>query len=463
MLVSVRVRGIYATALSWLLHRKGFLLSDVSEVLRRRLPLPPSERPPDVTVKSLDDPEYILVIGYPWEAGEAVEKAITEEVKHYTIRRGRLGLYTIVDLEVAEDCKATIEGVEVRLDQTPCPQPGTRVRASIVREALEPGQHPLARPGVRLVGHRVIVTAPGEGVSYSEHIRDPELRAELLATLIEKVDTNKVHVHFRSGARVGDPQEAANEAEALARQAGELQAQPPGPPGIVRRGEYISIIGLPRPAKEALDNLRSQVTPTIQGHHSLKSMGDKESSLVDCAEEALAQGATIQGLHIEQHLAKKSKRIVIDHYKPDGTRIRLGPFNLETIQPTSNGYRITLTRTFTKPGTLDGLGVEKKPGDQARTIIEHGAWYIIHEYTNPSGHLLGVYANINTPPEIGHARIKYLDLYIDVVKKPNQPAQIIDQEQLEEAAQKGLIPPDTLRKAKETAEYLKRRLDSTYP
>ena len=463
MLVSVRVRGIYATALSWLLHRKGFLLSDVSEVLRKRLPLPPSERPPDVTVKSLDDPEYILVIGYPWEAGASVEKAITEEVRHYTIRRGRLGLYTVVDVEVTGDCRGRVEGVEVRLDQEPCPEPGSRVRASIVREALEPGQEPLARPGVRLVGSRVIVSVPGEGVSFSEHIRDPGLRADLLASLIERVDTSRVHVHFRSGARVGDPDEAAREAEALAREAGELQAQGPGDAGIVRRGEYIAIIGLPRPAKEVLDDYRSQVTPTLRGHHSLKSMGDRESSLVDCAEEALSQGASIEGLHIEYHLARKSRRLVIDHYKPDGSRLRLGPFNVDSVQRAGEGYRVTLTRTFTRPGTLDGLGVEKRPGDTSKTIVEYGKWYVIHEYMDSSGHLLGVYANVNTPPEIGQGRIKYLDLYVDVVKKPGEPARIIDEGQLREAAERGLLARETVEKALETAEYLRRRLDSSYP
>ncbi|HIE55679.1 MAG TPA: hypothetical protein EYP90_10940, partial [Chromatiaceae bacterium] len=64
----VRVRGIYATALSkLLLDREDFQLVDVSPVLQKRLGIPAnSEFPADVTVKTVEDcQDRLLVVGFP--------------------------------------------------------------------------------------------------------------------------------------------------------------------------------------------------------------------------------------------------------------------------------------------------------------------------------------------------------------------------------------------------------------
>jgi len=467
LLAAVRVRGIYATALGWLLHKRGFLLADVSDVLRGRLPFPPSGRAPDVTVKSLeDDPDYVLVLGYPWEAGEAVAQAIVEEVPDVIVRRGSLGLYTVVDAVVEEGCRARVGDLVVELDpgEGGCPGPGARVRATVVREALEEGSVPRARPGVRLVGRYVIVSVPGEGFSFSEHIRDPTVKADLLAALAGEVDTGRVHVHFRSSARIAGPEEAAREAGKLAVEAERLASQEPGEPGVVVRGEYISILGFPRTSKEALDGVRREVVPTIDYHHSLKSFGEQESTLVDCAEESMRLGASPSGAHIEVFAAKRSlgRRVVLEHHKPGGGKLRLGPFTLEAV---SAGYppELRLRRVFTRPGVLDALGVEKRPGDVGVTRVRPREWFLVHEYLNPSGGLLGVYANVNTPVEVGFGRIKYFDLYVDVVKKPGEDPRIVDVEQLEDARRRGVVPDSLYEKALEVAEYLARRLASTYP
>ncbi len=463
MLASVRVRGIYATALSWLLYRKGFLLSDVSDVLKSRLPVPPAERPPDVTVKAIEgDPDHILVIGYPWEAGEAVAEAISEELPFVTRRKGRLGLYTVVDVEVGADCRGVIDGVVVRVEG--CEGPGL-VRASIVREALEPGAEAVARPGARVVGSYVIVSSPGEGFSFSEHVRGLEKRAELIAAVSPRLEGRRVHVHFRSSTRTAPPEAVAAEAERLAAEAEALASQGASSPGVVRRGEFIAILGFPRPAKERLDEVRREIVPTIDGHHSLKSFGDRESRMVECAEDAVRAGARITGGHIVYHLARASvsRPVVVDHVKPTGEKIRLGPFTLESVSGEPGKLELRLRRIFTRPGVLDGLGVEKRPGDEAKTIVREGEWYIIHEYLSSSGQLLGVYANVNTPVEVGDGRIKYFDLYVDVVKKPGEPAKIIDAGELERAYEEGVIPRDLRDKALEVASYLERKLNSTYP
>ncbi len=464
MLYTVRVRGIYATAISWLLHKKGFLLSDVSDVLRNRLPALPSERPPDVTVKSLDDLDHLLVIGYPWEAGEAVYDALAGELEYSTRRRGVYGLYTVLDGVAGEDCLVNVPGGVARLDSNPCPPPGQRVRVTIVREALEPGRVPRARPEVRVVGHYVIVTAPGRGLSYSEHIRGEDRKVELAAAIAGRLDLDSVHVHFRSASRQGDPQAAAAEAEELAREALRLAGEEPGDPRVVRRGEFIGILGVPLPSKQYLDGVRREVSPTIDWHHSLKSFGDEASRLVECAEHLLARGTPVRGLDIVGFLVRRGsgRRAFIEHVKPDGERLRLGPFRVATVTVEPR-VEVVLERVFRSGGVLDGLGVEKKPGDKSVTRVVLGEWYLVHEYMTREGRLLGVYANVNTPVEAGEGVVKYFDLYVDVVKKPGERARVIDEDELERARQAGLVPGPLYEKALEVAEYLRRRLDSTYP
>ncbi|MEB3859779.1 MAG: hypothetical protein LRS43_01055, partial [Desulfurococcales archaeon] len=281
-LITARVRGIYATALSLLLHEKGFLLSDVTEVVRSRLGIPSSTSPPNVTLKSLDDdPDSILVIGYPWEAGARTLEVIVDSLGFVAVRSGILGVNTVVDALSLGGCKLGLPGGLVgELDSRECPPEGEMVRATVVRESLEPQSRPVLREGVRLVGDYTIVSHPGNGVSFSEHVRDPGLRAELLAAIEGRVDTSRFHVRFRSSSKSGDRARIVSEAESLSSKARELWDRGPGKePTIVSRGEYVALVYVASPAKRLLDSYRGKVSPTVAYHHSLKASGREESGL----------------------------------------------------------------------------------------------------------------------------------------------------------------------------------------
>jgi hypothetical protein len=467
---AVRVRGIYATALSILYFRRGFLIADASEVMRARLAragVAVSEAPPHATVKSLEEsPDEVLVVGYPWEAGRAVEEALLGEVGYAAVRRGRLGLYTVVDAVSLGGCRLRLPGgLDGRLDAAECPGEGEAVRATVAREALEPGSEPLLRPGVRVVGETLMIHAPGEGFSFSEHIR-PERRVDLVAATAG-VDVGRFHIHFRSAARSASPEAVRAEAARLVEEAERLLAEPPsGEPRVVRMGEYISIVYLPRPSKEALDRLRGEVEPTVRLHHTLKASGRLESSIVDFAEECMRLGACTgeAGLAAEWFLASglQGRRVVIDHRRPDGSRVRLGPFTVASAARAGGRVVLRLERVFSRPGVLDGLGVEKRPGDRGVSLVDTGSWSVIHEYYSSKGELLGVYANVNTPPEVSGRGIRYLDLYVDVAYKPGSDPVILDAEELERARDEGLVTPSLYSRAMEEARRLERSLPGRY-
>lgn len=465
---SVRVRGIYSTALSAIYHKRGFLLAHASEVIKSRLGVPTVEAPPNVTVKSLEDsPDEVLIIGYPWEAGVEAERVLVEEVGYSAVRRARLGLYTVVDAVGKGGCRVELPGGLEGVVEDGCPGEGEAGRFRVVKEALDPEGSIVVKPGSSLVGQRVIASYPGSGVSFSRHLGS-EARAEILSLLESRGVPEGVHLHFRSGAVLGGAGEAVREALELARRVVEVHGEPhSGEPRVVSRGEYASIVYLPGPSKRVLDEARRRVYPTVDYHHSLKASGPRESELVDYAEESMKMGACSEasGASILYFVAKRleGSRIFIRHRLPDRRALRLGPFRVAGASMDRGSVVVVLERVFRGGGVLDGLGVEKKPGDRGRTIVSTGEWRVIHEYVSSDGGLLGVYANINTPPELGYSGVRYLDLYVDVVKRPGEPAEIVDMDELEKAYNEGAISEGLYRRAVEEAERTRRKLDSEYP
>ncbi|MEM1939045.1 MAG: DUF402 domain-containing protein [Acidilobaceae archaeon] len=467
-MIRVRVRGIYATAISKLLIDNGFFLADVSDVIKSRITYPMVEGPADITVKSVDDdPDTILVIGSPWEYGLEVEKVIVENLNYASIRRGGFGLYTTLIATSLGDCRAQLPGGVEALVQGECPQRGVDFHAYIVKESLHRDDKPIVRPGVALVGLYVTLYAPGEGFSFSEHIRDESKRINLVDAVKSRVASTNAHVRFRSNSKFATLAEVASEVETLLDKINKLLSEKPqDKPRILSKGEYISLIYIPSPSKILLDNYRDAIQPTIKYHHSLKAGGFEESILVDFSEEAVRLGKASKdiGYAILSYIASstKGRRVSIDHRLPDGRRIQLGPFEVENYT-LNDTLKITLTRTFKTKGILDGLNIEKRPGDYSRTIIDTGSWHIIHEYYSREGKLLGVYVNINTPPEVSFKGIRYLDLYIDIVKRVSSEPELVDLRELEEAYNVGLISSGLYEKALDEAKKIIKKISGEYP
>lgn len=465
----MRVRGIYATALASILMENGYVLADLSPILQSRINRPSVEAPPHVTVKNTDDRDYLLVVGYPWDAGASVSETLVKELALVVEYRGRYGVNTVADALSLGDCKVLLPGgveAKMRTRAGGCPRKGVRMRVTVVKEALKPGDTILVEPSVKMIGEYVMVSYPGLGFSFSEHIRSEERRLELSTAASDRVDLERFHVRFRSSAKQGDIEEIMREVEKLADETEVLAGEEPGEPRVVRRGEYISLVLLPLPAKEKMDEHRSRLTPTIKFHHTLKAAGQDASLLVDYA-EYLAVNSDLDpsrlGMHtlsfVAEHLNGRFMDIL--HRKPDGTEFNLTPGKVISVETRARKPPvITMKRIFRGRGILDGLNVEKQPGDYSITRFDTGSWQIINEYYSRKGHFYGVYVNIATPPELAPDKIRYLDLYIDVVQKPGQEPMVIDEEELDRAYAEGVINKPLYEKAREVAERAYRRLRS---
>jgi len=460
-LVRVRVRGIYATALTELMLRAGFQVVQASQVIASRFGIPQLELPADVTLKhSEEEPSELVVVGYTW-AVERVLGVLRRELPYSFYWVSRLPLHATVKARVIGvregRCLASVGGVEAELVTDECPEPGALVVAGVVRPGVKPGEVPRLVPGPRVIGdYAILYRGEKPRVSISEHVRSREKRAELMSIAADYTSRG-YSVHWRSSARGADAAQLRSHLEELARLLEETaQRAEEGDEGVYSEGETVAVIRLSRPDKERLDELRSRTTPTMPWHHSVKSTAPELGVLVDYAEKLIPHG--VEGekllLGLLDYLAERlqqSRTVRIVHVKPSGEVITLGEATVASASREDGRLVVVLERRVRSRGVYDGLGVEKEPGDRIETVVDTGSWVVKHTYYSRSGEVKGTYYNINTPPEVTPDAIVYLDLEVDVVKT-GEGARILDVEALEEWTRLGVITEELKKRALEEAE-----------
>jgi len=452
--VRVRVRGIYATALTKMLVDRGFTVVQASRVIRDRFKSEFSTEAADVTIKDVEeDPSTIMVIGYPKHV-QLVLDAILPELKYYILWRSKIGLYSIVKGKVINrnDNECIVElphGVKGVLRNCNF-DVGSSVVCSVVRTAIKDYEHAILSDKIRVVGDYAIMIHNDNRISVSEHIRNHG-KISLLLMLAQKYQREGYGVHWRSSSGYAPIDTLSKELEILKNKLDSIiknLGQYPTP-SIIEEGEQLAFVTLTRPAKEMLDNIRSKVIATIHGHHMFKSVDRNLSNYVDLLEYLVSRNRanpedTGKGLLeycIEQ--LKSKDRIEIIHIKPDGTKIRLTPGVIDSIEYLDNDIKIVVKRVFRKPGVYDGLQVAKELGDYDLMEIRYNSWLIIHNYYSKEGKLKGTYININTPPELSTTRIVYHDLILDVVKKPEEEEyKLLDVDEFIDVIKRNIISKD---------------------
>jgi len=460
----VRIRGIYATALTQLALEEGWQVVQASAVIADRFGLPQLDVPPDATLKAGDrEPSELVVIGYTW-ATERILEALRRRLPYGFYWVSRLPLHATVVARSLGGCRAEVAGAEAEVAADRCPGEGEYLVAGVVRPGVKPGETPRLSPGARVLGdYAILYEAEKPRVTVSEHVRNPARRAELIA-LAADYAARGLGVHWRSSSRAAPREALERELRSLEERLGEAKKQAAematrGETGVVTTGETVAVIRLSRPDKEILDELRSKTTPTMPWHHAVKSTAPHMGQIVDYAEKLPQHGVEPGKLRLAllDYLAEKlnaAKTIKIIHVKPDATVLELGPAHVLSATREGDKLLITLERRVRSHGVYDGLGVDKEPGDRIVTEIDTSTWVVKHTYYSPDGERKGTYYNINTPPEVTDTAIIYLDLEVDVVKKPGEKPRIIDEDKLREALEKDIITETLYKKALEEARRL---------
>jgi Ribonuclease G/E len=460
----VRVRGIYATAISKLLVNHGFTLVDVSEKIVERLGIEQDLSPSDVTVKTTEDPDEVLVVGHPRQSREVFEVLVSELKYVYTWKSpvDLHGVYLGIVREKRDEL-CIVDIGEASGTLYPCKENvGEKLVVGVKKPPIKPGERVMLTKNFRVVGNYIALVHGEPRITFSEHVRDAKTKARLSAIAASRLMGTGLGVHFRSSSKYASDDAILGEIDALLSEYKSLvnkaREESSSAPLKLRDGEFIAILSLTSLAKKTLDEVRRSVTPTIENHHSLKSMG--LSDLVDAVEHVLSKSDQLAGTRVSlsEYIAKKALEagsLEIIHLKPTGESLRLKPGELVSASARNGSIALVIKRVFESHGTYDGLGIEKKPGDVDYMVVDTSKPYITHNYYR-SGNWLGTYVNINTPPEVSPGLVKYHDLLVDVVIYPSGEVKVIDVEELEEALSRGYLTRELYEYAMSVLEEVKK-------
>jgi hypothetical protein len=201
-------------------------------------------------------------------------------------------------------------------------------------------------------------------------------------------------------------------------------------------------VEFPWASKMKLDEYRRNVAPTVRMHHYYKACGGEVSSAADMAERLLLKGRhteEVEGLlrrTLTPYFPFEGSEIGIEHVKIYGGVVNLGKAVIEAYAENS---LIKYVREMRSGGFYDGLGTEKEAGDVAMTEARMGEYHTVTRYLSQNGRFKGAYINLNTPVELYPAKIRYVDLEVDICKRPGYNAEVVDEALIERAASEGLI------------------------
>ena len=463
-MMKIRIRGIYATALTKFVLDKGYQIVQPSDVIINRFGIEnPSYESPDLTIK---DSEHIkgaiTLIGKCW-AVDKVIKDFEEICTDLIIWKCKIPLHAIImgvvkrieENKVIFDLGNEIEGIYPTLSSSFFKE-GDVIPVTITRTAIFPNEEIFVNTELRIDGEYASLI-PGGKVILSRHIKDPERKAELLSLgMMYKDKVSPFGIKWRSSAQYASMEKLIEEIERLMERFQEIRNRIASakPYEIIQEGECIAEILLGGLCKEKFDDIRNNVTPTIKGHHSLK-MFTKKTTIIDYTEHILSyvihERENVSKALLDYLISKRS-RIIINHVKPNGELIKIGP--CEIINYDSDEKSLVLYRKLKPGGVLDGLELPKEEGDYVITYARLGNWYLVHTYFNKDKKLKGVYVNINTPIEFTKTGIYYIDMIIDVIIRNNE-VKVIDQDQFEELTKQCIISDKLKFKIQEVINEIK--------
>ncbi|MFW6385191.1 MAG: DUF402 domain-containing protein [Halodesulfurarchaeum sp.] len=453
----VRLRGIYATALTRRLHEAGFDVVHPSSVIDDRFESSFGTDEVDIDVDATRDRQGIEIVGTPsgvetvtaelegtavdtfdWEAIAPLGAIFDAEV----LRTSRGGAIVslgpdregFLPFGSTEEYVDDGDEIQVQVHEPKPPWSSDRPRVSPDVEA--PG---VLATLVRGADARVVGTPDGR----PEH--ELVRTTELLSTDVPE----NWGVRWEYPAEDADVKTLDAALSRLVERAESIESALEADTGTeapIAKPVSGVWIWFGRESRFALDDDRASVTATMTGHHRIKAGSDGAGSAVDFAEHLEVDADEFPFDAVTDVFGPTvGDEVTIRHGKPDGRCLTLGQGSVTDRSVEKS--RITVEREMSTSGSYDGLGTERKPGDVATTRFAEGRWWYPTVYRTEDGQVKGTYVNVATPVEIFPSTIRYVDLHVDVVKRPDGTVEIVDEDELTEAVSAGHLTESIAEKA----------------
>ncbi|WP_336358437.1 DUF402 domain-containing protein [Haloarcula sp. CGMCC 1.6347] len=467
--MTVRVRGIYATALTRLLREADHEVVQASEPIQNRFDGEFADERAAVTVATTDDQQGVGVMG-DTDIAKGVIDRLTEigrDTLHWddptpegAVYAGTvtetLGSGAVVDLgdgegflpysssdervETGDTLRVQVVGASAPwTNGRPVLETTVAVRGSLL--SLVRGET-ASTPGTGGPAMLDLIAAEprdGWGVSWESASEDASFDA-----LAEALDAANDRA-----ATVDDALAGADAPEDCA-------------PGRYDEGLSTAWLWFGRESRFALDEARREVTATMSGHHRVKA-GDRAASAAVDYVEALCDDIAADGetdfpfaVTARQFGPQVGGSLSLGHGKPDGRLITLGNGEVQSVDDDGT---VTIEREMSPGGTYDALGVPKEAGDIAETKVKEGRWWYPTVYRDSDGEKKGTYVNVCTPVEVFPDTARYVDLHVDVVKHADGTVERVDDDELDAAVERGHISEPLAERARSVAAAVKSALE----
>jgi hypothetical protein len=472
---SVRVRGIYTTALTELLADE-FDVVQASGPIRERFDASFPIAPADATIGTTDDRQGVGVVG------RAGVKAVVERLRATgrdalawrdpTPRgavyagevRETLGSGAVVALTDATDEATDPDSFPTLPTASRDPEgflpygataahveAGDRLRVQ-VSEASAPwtGGRPVLDTDVRV--QTPLLDLVRGGTSDTSGTGGPELADLLPVDTPEgwRADWSPAADDADLDALGGALERATDRAAALDDAFADADSPTEVAPHCYWPGEATAWVWFGRETRFALDERRREVTATMPGHHRVKAGTESASAAVDFVEAVCpdAGGEFPFDAVTRQFGPREGDSVHIRHGKPDGRAFSLGEGEVTSVDPDGT---VVVEREMSGRGSYDALGIEQQAGDVARTKLTESKWWYPTVYRGSDGEKRGTYVNVCTPVEVFPGSVRYVDLHVDVVKHADGEVERVDDDELDAAVAAGHVPEALAEKAREVA------------
>lgn len=468
----IRLRGIYATALTEYFLDSGHEIVQPSPSINSRFDAELQHMPADVTVDMSRDRQGISVTG-PDETTETLTtdlKELSDEIFHWPdptpfgaifdgVVDDTRGGAAILSLPGGNEGYLPFDAVDGYVDI------GDTFRVQVIQPTPPwSDRAPLVSPDISVSKPMVTLHYGSDGISVeSDSVDATELArsTELLSTNLPEDWGVEWHTHALEApmdARDKALSAVADLASSIGSELEQSGSSTSSTPRTVAMPFRTVWAWFGRNARFTMDTYRREVLTTMIGHHRIKAGSDNASDAVDFVER-ICGGPTEEfptQAVFEQFGPREGSSVQIQHGKPNGDLYTLGE---ATVSSVGSDGKITVRRTMKGSGTYDALGTTRSSGDIAVTkVVEGREWYPT-VYQSPDGEKKGTYVNICTPIEVFPNEIRYVDLHIDVIKRPDGTVEIVDADELSHAVESGNISESLAERAKQVASRVKKALE----
>ncbi len=461
---NIRIRGMFASALTKLSQDFGFNIVDPSSVLIERLNLEKDFRAHQIELKD-NEKRGISISGKPELIREFLNK-IKENVEDIIVRESNIehnAIYKGKVLQIDYDKRALL--MDLGHFTGFLPFSNTKERLKVADEAIVQIKNiPFSKkmPLISMyytVSDEYASVLPFEDKIIVDNKIEVEKKVNLLNLAKKKKGIGNGFV-WKTPAISLNSEQLIDEIENIRDKFGRVKNSKVKAPAKLLDGKKYVEIDFSHRSKQKFDKIRKKIMKTLDGHHKYKSGTDDISLLVDVM-ETFTDIIKDEKKLIEKF--KESLKIVkgprvgqkffLEHLKINGSK-----FKLNGIVKKINDEKIVIYREMQTPGIYDGLNSPKERGDYALTTIEEGMWHYKNEYFSADGKLKGKYVNINTPIEIYPDRARYIDLEVDIVKSPEKDPELRDEKHLKRAYDLGMITEELFKESMAIAKKLQSKL-----